>query len=240
MANGDWKVPFDPKYSSHDFDVAEYTEGNAWQHSWFVPHDPAGLIQLHGGNEKFIAKLDEMFAESSEISGDFVSSDISGLIGQYAHGNEPSHHIGYLYNYAGAPWKTQATIRNIMVTQYTTAPNGICGNEDCGQMSAWYVFSALGFYPVNPASGMYVIGSPEFQKATMKVADGKTFTVTATNNSDKNIYIQAASLNSQPLTRTFLTHEEITSGGKMELVMGPNPNPEWGSSPESYPPSMSN
>lgn len=224
LSNGSWKTPFNPKYSDHNFEVAEYTEGNAWQHSWFVPHDPRGLIQLHGGDAPFIKKLDQLFDESSEILGEFKSNDISGLIGQYAHGNEPSHHIAYLYNYAGAPWKTQAIVRQIMQTQYNNTPSGLCGNEDCGQMSAWYVFSAAGLYPVNPASGVYALGSPLFTKVTLPGKDGKSFTISAPNNSAQNKYIQKASLNGQPLGRSYLTHAEILAGGQLVLEMGSRPN----------------
>ncbi len=225
MADGKWKSPFDPKLSDHNFEVAEYTEGNAWQHSWFVPHDPYGLIALFGGDEPFVKKLDRLFSESSEIKGENKSSDISGLIGQYAHGNEPSHHIAYLYNYAGAPWKTQALVRQIMETQYNNTPAGLCGNEDCGQMSAWYVFSAAGLYPVNPASGVYVLGSPLFQRVALPGQDGKTFVITANGNSAKNKYIQSATLNGKPMVRSYLTHAEIVQGGELVLQMGPNPNP---------------
>ncbi|MFK7933133.1 MAG: GH92 family glycosyl hydrolase, partial [Saprospiraceae bacterium] len=158
LKDGTWKTPFDPQYSSHDFSTAEYTEGNAWQHSWFVPHDVENLIQLHGGNMPFIQKLDTLFTTDSEIKGDYASDDISGLIGQYAHGNEPSHHIAYMYNYADRPDKTQDRIREILTTQYNDTPHGLCGNEDCGQMSAWYVLSAIGMYPMNPASGRYDLG----------------------------------------------------------------------------------
>lgn len=224
LSNGTWKTPFDPKYSDHNFEVAEYTEGNAWQHSWFVPHDPHGLISLHGGDAPFLKKLDQLFSESSEILGDFKSSDISGLIGQYAHGNEPSHHIAYLYNYAGAPWKTQAIVRQIMETQYNNTPSGLCGNEDCGQMSAWYVFSAAGLYPVNPASGVYALGSPLFNRVELPGKDGKTFVITAKNNSASNKYIQSATLNGQKLQRSYLTHQEILAGGQLVLEMGAKPN----------------
>lgn len=224
LSNGTWKTPFNPKYSDHNFEVAEYTEGNAWQHSWFVPHDPKGLIQLYGGDAAFIKKLDQLFSESSEILGDFKSSDISGLIGQYAHGNEPSHHIAYLYNYAGAPWKTQAIVRQIMETQYNNTPSGLCGNEDCGQMSAWYVFSAAGLYPVNPASGIYALGSPLFKQVILPGAEGKTLTITAKNNSQQNKYIQKATLNGKALNRSYITHQEILSGGQLILEMGSRPN----------------
>jgi predicted alpha-1,2-mannosidase len=224
LKDGTWKSPFDPKFSDHNFEVAEYTEGNAWQHSWFVPHDIYGLIDLHGGDQRFVAKLDQLFTESSEISGENTSADISGLIGQYAHGNEPSHHIAYMYNYAGAPWKTQAQVRNILSTQYNTTPEGLCGNEDCGQMSAWYVFSALGFYPVNPASGVYVIGSPTIDQADIAVPGGGTFRIRAKNNSPKNVYVQSAKLNGKPLLRSYILHQEIMQGGSLELTMGPEPN----------------
>ncbi len=235
MADGSWKVPFDPKYSDHNFDVAEYTEGNAWQHSWFVPHDIPGLIELHGGDQLFIRKLDQLFSESSEITGENKSSDISGLIGQYAHGNEPSHHIAYMYNYAGAPWKTQAQVRQILTTQYNTTPAGLCGNEDCGQMSAWYVFSALGMYPVNPASGVYVLGSPMFDQAEIPLPGGKTFRMEALNNGPQHYYIQSATLNGRKLKRSFITHEEILAGGELVLRMGLQPNTRLWSNKSSRP-----
>lgn len=235
LSDGSWKTPFDPKYSDHNFDVAEYTEGNAWQHTWFVPHDIPGLIELYGGNEAFIAKMDSMFVEDSEIKGDNASADISGLIGQYAHGNEPSHHIAYLYNYAGTPWKTQSLVREIMDDLYTDQPDGLCGNEDCGQMSAWYVFSALGFYPVNPAQGVYIIGSPQFDRAEIRVGGGKTFTVIANNVSGDNKYIQSATLNGEPLERIYITHEEVMSGGEIVFDMGASPNKIWATGEKANP-----
>lgn len=238
LADGRWKSPFDPQYSSHDFDVAEYTEGNAWQHSWFVPHDVAGMIQLHGGSERFVQKLDSLFSVSSEIKGDFISADISGLIGQYAHGNEPSHHISYLYNYAGMPWKTQEKVTEICHSQYNTSPSGLCGNEDCGQMSAWYVFSAMGFYPVNPASGIYVIGSPLLEEVNIAIREDLSFKIQANQLSSENIYIQSASLNGQPLERSYILHDEIMNGGVLTFEMGPAPNKKLWSNSESVPPSM--
>lgn len=219
MANGDWKAPFDPYYSSHDFAVAEYTEGNAFQHSWFVPHAIDELIALHGGKAGFIQKLDELFTASSKITGDFVSADISGLIGQYAHGNEPSHHIAYLYNYADAPEKTQSQVRNIMKTQYNDTPYGLCGNEDCGQMSAWYVFSAMGMYPVNPASGRYDFGSPILDEVTIPLDNGKTFTIIAHNNSAENKYIERIQLNGKAYQQHFIEHQDIVNGGRLEFFM---------------------
>ncbi|TRX53365.1 glycoside hydrolase family 92 protein [Fulvivirga sp. M361] len=238
LADGSWRTPFDPKHSSHRVRT-DYTEGNAWQHSWFVPHDVQGLIELMGGNGSFIEKLDQLFSEDSNITGENISADISGLIGQYAHGNEPSHHIAYLYSYAGAPWKTQEIVRDILLTLYSDQPDGLCGNEDCGQMSAWYVFSALGFYPVNPAEGIYVIGSPVFEKSQLTVAGGKKFIVEAIGSSTDNKYIQTAELNGRTLERAYIKHSEILEGGKLVLTMGSAPNKEWAAASSQVPPSMS-
>ncbi len=222
-----WNEPFDPKFSSHR-EHTDYTEGNAWQHSWFVLHDVPGFIDLHGGNDAFTTKLEQLFTETSEISGDNISADISGLVGQYAHGNEPSHHIAYIFNKANAPWKTQYWVRKILDSQYSTQPDGLSGNEDCGQMSAWYVFSALGFYPMNPASGQYELGSPLFEKATITISDTKNFVVSAGNTSATNKYIQTVKLNGKSLQRTYITHNELMAGGTLEFEMGPNPNKNWG------------
>ncbi len=237
LSDGNWKTPFDPLFSSHRAD--EYTEGNAWQYSWFVPHDVAGLIKLHGSAEKFESKLDSLFSIKETLKGENVSPDISGLIGQYAHGNEPSHHVTYLYSYIGKPWKTAEKVREILNTMYTDKTDGLCGNEDCGQMSAWYVLSSIGFYPVNPADGNYVFGSPLFDRVKIALDNGKTFTVIAKNNSDKNIYIQNVTLNNKVLNRSFIKHSEITSGGTLLFTMGNKPNVTWGSNPDDYPPSMS-
>ena len=225
LSNGSWKTPFSPKFSEHRQD--EYTEGNAWQYTWFVPHDVRGIIELMGGESAFIVKLDELFNQASDVEGTSASPDISGLIGQYAHGNEPSHHIAYLYAYARAPWKTQERVRQITRTLYTDAPEGLCGNDDCGQMSAWYVFSALGFYPVNPAEGIYVIGSPHFAQATINLNNGRKFTVIARNVSDTNIYAQSARLNGKVLHRCFIQHAEIVAGGELVFEMGDAPNKNW-------------
>ncbi len=222
-----WHEPFDPKFSSHRVH-ADYTEGNAWQHSWFVLHDVENLIKMHGGTEAFNSKLEQLFTESSEITGDNVSVDISGLIGQYAHGNEPSHHIAYMFNYSGQPWRTQYWVREILKTQYKTGPEGLSGNEDCGQMSAWYVMSAMGIYPYNPASGIYQIGSPIFKRSSIRISEDKTFDIVAQETSDKNIYIQSARLNGKEINKTTLTHEEIIQGGLLEVTMGPEPNKNWG------------
>jgi predicted alpha-1,2-mannosidase len=222
-----WNEPFDPKFSSHRVH-ADYTEGNAWQHSWFVLHDTPELIKMHGGNEKFSAMLEQLFTESSEIKGENVSPDISGLIGQYAHGNEPSHHIAYIFNFSGQPWRTQYWVREILKSQYFTTPEGLSGNEDCGQMSAWYVFSAIGLYPYNPVSGEYQIGSPLFEKSTIKVSDKVTFTIIAEYTSPDNIYIQSATLNGKEFNRTYITHKEILQGGPLHFIMGNKPDKNWG------------
>jgi predicted alpha-1,2-mannosidase len=214
LEDGSWKTPFDPQYSSHDFDVAEYTEGNAWQHSWFVPHDVEKLIQLHGGKEKFVNKLDKLFSADSEIKGDFASADISGLIGQYAHGNEPSHHIAYMYNYADRYDRTQDRVRNILQSQYNDTPHGLCGNEDCGQMSAWYVMSAMGLYPMNPASGNYDLGISMFDELKIHLDNGNIFTITSDQAKEN---ATAVSLNGKDLEKLKISHEDIVKGGTLKF-----------------------
>ena len=226
MSSGEWRTPFNPRFSDHFH--ADYVEGNAWQWTWFVPHDPAGLIDLMGGKERFTAKLDSLFTVESTIEGENKSADISGLIGQYAHGNEPSHHIIYFYNYAGQPWKTQKLADQILNTLYFNNPDGLSGNEDCGQMSAWYVLNALGFYPVAPGDPSYSIGRPLFDKAVVSLEDGRKFTVTALNNSAENIYIQKITLNGRPLDIPFFAHKDIAGGGEMVFEMGPSPSLTWG------------
>ncbi len=225
--NGSWQTPFDPKEVNYN-----YTEANSWQYSFYVPQDILTFISLHGGNEKFEAKIDKMFSEEDKTTGTH-QVDITGLIGQYAHGNEPSHHIAYLYNYCGKPWKTQEMVRRILKEQYTDKPDGLCGNEDCGQMSAWYVLSALGFYPVNPANGIYDIGSPLFDTATVQLENGKNFTVIAHNNNNENIYIQSVKLNGKDYNKSYLTHKYIIDGAKIEFFMGNQPNKNWASAKES-------
>ncbi|WP_027136598.1 GH92 family glycosyl hydrolase [Gaetbulibacter saemankumensis] len=222
-----WREPFDPKYSNHRVNT-DYTEGNAWQHSWFVPHAVEDVISLHGDSEIFASRLEQLFTESSEITGTYTSADISGLIGQYAHGNEPSHHIAYMFNKANQPWRTQYWVRHILDTQYNTTPNGLSGNEDCGQMSAWYVFSSIGLYPMNPVSGDYEIGSPLFEKTTLTLEGEKTFIIEAENVSDQNIYIQSATLNGVSFDKTSISHKTILKGGRLHFVMGPKPNKSWG------------
>lgn len=222
LSNGKWIEPFNPKEVN-----AIYTEASAWQYNFFVPHDVQSLIDLHGGNHKLIGKLDEMFSESAVLEGRH-QPDITGLIGQYAHGNEPSHHVAYLYNYAGAPWKTQERIRNIMNTLYTDKPAGLCGNDDCGQLSAWYVFSAMGFYPVSPGQNIYAIGSPIFDKVTINLENGNKFIITTKNNSRENIFVNSALLNENQYNKPFITHIQIMDGGSLEFTMNNLPNESWG------------
>ncbi len=227
--DGAWFGLFDPAEVNFN-----YTEANAWQYSTFVPHDVSGLMNLHGGADSLEAHLDRLFTVSSKTTGR-EQSDITGLIGQYAHGNEPSHHIAYLYNYIGSPWKTQQRVRQIMDELYTTAPNGLSGNEDCGQMSAWYVLSALGFYQVTPGLPMYAIGSPVFEKVEIALENGKSFTINAANQSKTNLYIQSAMLNGMPLERSYITHSEIMEGGSLQYIMGSQPNKDWGRDPAHRP-----
>jgi predicted alpha-1,2-mannosidase len=222
----------------HRFDpcrvTLQYTEGNGWQYSFDAPQDLSGHIARLGGKERFATKLDSLFATNVKLKG-FHDPDVSGMIGQYAHGNEPSHHIAYLYNYAAQPFKTQHMVRRIMNELYTDKPDGLCGNEDCGQMSAWYVFSAVGFYPVCPGSSQYAIGSPAGDKAVIHFANGKSFTVTAKNNSKQNVYIQSAKLNGSNYTKCYIDYADLMLGGELELTMGNQPNPAWGSGNNDVP-----
>ena len=238
-SKGKWLDPFNPKFVGHG-NERHYTEANAWQYTWFVPHDVQGLITLLGGREKFLNKLDSLFTISSDV--EESTSDITGLIGQYAHGNEPSHHIIYLYNYAGEPWKTQVLARKVMEELYHAGPNGLCGNEDMGQMSAWYVFSAMGFYPVCPGQNVYVVGSPLFSKVTLhldkKYYPADRFGIEAVNNSKENKYIQSAGLDGNPWNKPWFTHENIKRGSMLVFQMGPQPNKNWGARPEDAPPSF--
>ena len=215
-ADGSWKTPFDPSNVGHSESVGgDYTEGNAWQYTWHVQHDIPGLIALFGGKEPFLNKLDSVFTVELKTS----QADVTGLIGQYAHGNEPSHHVAYLYTMAGKPERTQELIRQIFDTQYRPEPDGLCGNDDCGQMSAWYMFSAMGFYPVDPVSGNYVFGAPQLPKIVLNLADGKTFTVIAEGLSEENKYVESITLNGKPYTENYITHEDILKGGTLVFKM---------------------
>ena len=220
-SNGNWRTPFSPRASTHRND--DYCEGTAWQWTWFVPHDVDGLVKLMGGRDAFIGKLDSLFIADSSMEGESVSVDISGLIGQYAHGNEPSHHIAHLYNYVGQPYKTQALVDSVLHTLYFNDPNGLSGNEDCGQMSAWYVLNSMGFYQVCPGKPVYSIGRPLFKEATVHLKDGKDFKIVARNNSRTNKYIQKIVLNGKELDAPFFNHQDIVDGGVLELTMGAEP-----------------
>jgi predicted alpha-1,2-mannosidase len=218
LMNGKWAEPFDPKFSQHRNDY--FTEGNGWQWTWFAPEDVKGLSGLFGGDEAFIRKLDQLFTESSEIKGEAASIDISGLMGQYAHGNEPSHSTVYLYEVLNKDaWKTQKLVNQILTTLYSSKPEGLSGNEDCGQMSAWYVFASAGLYPVSPGDNRYYFASPQFDELTFNMAGGKTFTIKSGNLSAQNIYIKSASLNGKKLDRLYITHEEIMQGGELVFEM---------------------
>ncbi len=232
LADGSWREPFDPFASSHRRD--DYCEGNGWQYLWLVPQDPEGLIDLLGGDESFATKLDQLFTLEA-VKTENASADISGLIGQYAHGNEPSHHTVYLFAYAGQQWKTAALVRQILTTLYTDQPDGLSGNEDCGQMSAWYGLSSLGFYPVNPAAGIYVFGSPLHREATLSVPGGKAFKIIAENNSPANAYIQSVQLNGKPYSKSYIRHSDIICGGELVFYMGPEPNRSFGAAPADRP-----
>ena len=215
-SDGTWKSPFNPSQIGHAESVGgDYTEGNAWQYTWHVQHDVPGLIALFGEEEPFLNKLDSLFTLKLETT----QADVTGLIGQYAHGNEPSHHVTYLYALAGRPERTQELIREIFDTQYSPKPNGLCGNDDCGQMSAWYMFSAMGFYPVNPVSGEYVFGAPQLPEFVLHLADGKTFTIKAEGLSEANKYVKSITLNGEPYTKNFISHADIVKGGTLVYQM---------------------
>lgn len=235
LENGNWRTPFNPIASKHRED--DYTEGNAWQYTWLVPQDPEGLIGLFGGDAPFTKKLDTLFSMSSAMDAG-SSPDISGLVGQYAQGNEPNHHIPYLYAYAGKPWKTANLVRQITDSLYTNKPDGLCGNEDLGQMSSWYVFSAMGFYPVNPANGTYVFGSPLIHDAVISLPGNKKFHIKVQGNSKDNKYIQKALLNGKPYKKSYLRHKDLVAGGELTLFMGYKPSATWGVNPADRPRSV--
>ena len=220
-SRGRFRQPFSPFHTQPA--NRDYTEGNAWQFTWLVPHDVDGLVALFGSEQRFVEKLDSLFVVSGDF-GEGAPPDITGLIGQYAQGNEPSHHIFYIYNYVGQPWKGASLIRRALAEQYRNDPDGLSGNEDVGQMSAWYVLSAMGFYQVEPAGGKFIIGSPLFGETTIRIDADKTFVVKAINNSDANVYVQRARLNGQPYTRSYLMYDDIVQGGVLELEMGPQPS----------------
>lgn len=224
-SNGEWRTPFSPRASSHRDD--DYCEGTAWQWTWFVPHDVEGLVGLMGGKDAFAMKLDSLFTADSTLEGDATSSDITGLIGQYAHGNEPSHHVIHLYNYIDRPWRTQELIDSVYQSQYTTEVDGLAGNEDCGQMSAWYVLNSMGFYQVCPGKPVYSIGRPVFDEVAISLPENKVFTIIARNNSKRAKYIKSVTLNGKALDTPFFNHSDLADGGSMIITMSETPT-KWG------------
>jgi predicted alpha-1,2-mannosidase len=223
-SEGNWRTPFNSFSLSHSSSSGgDYTEGNSWQYTWHVQHDVEGLIELMGGNEAFTLKLDSLFFLKPDIETTGSLSDVTGLIGQYAHGNEPSHHVSYFYALAGKPWKTQELIREVFDRFYLSKPDGLCGNDDCGQMSAWYVFSAMGFYPVNPVNGEYVFGAPQIPKIELKLPENKTFVIEAVNLSKENKYVQSIEFNGQTYSRKSILHKDIMNGGRLVFTMTDKP-----------------
>ena len=237
LEDGSWTTPFNPIDMGHSKKWRDFTESNSWQTTFGVQHDAAGLIQLFGGNAQFVAKLDGLFNAPSTLPAD-APPDIAGMVGQYAHGNEPSHHIAYLYVYAGAPHKTQARARSLMETMYSPNPDGMQGNEDVGQMSAWYLLSALGFYPVDAVSGNYILGSPLFEHAVVELGGGKQLIIEVQRKDPSHQYIQAFSLNGAPQKRVWFNHKDIVNGGKLVIEMGPEPNLTLGADAAAIPPSL--
>lgn len=223
-SNGKWRTPFNPLLLSHaSTSGGDYTEGNAWQYTWHVQHDVPGLIDLMGGKEIFADRIDSLFLMDDCIEGEGFVSDVTGLIGQYAHGNEPSHHVAYLYSYADRKDKTQACIRDIFDRFYLPKPDGLCGNDDCGQMSAWYLFSAMGFYPVNPAGGEYILGAPQIAKVVLTLPDNKTFLIEAKGLSKENKYVKSVTLNGEAVEGLSIHHNDIMKGGTLVFTMTNQP-----------------
>ena len=234
MTDGSWYEPYNPFLANHRDNIGDFTEGNGWQWTFMIPQSPDRLIKLHGSDQAFISNLDSLFVAEGDL-GEGAPPDITGMIGQYAHGNEPAHHVPYMYAYAGAQYKTASLVRKLQDQFYTDQPDGYCGNEDCGQMSAWHVMSALGFYQVNPSNGVFVFGSPSFSKAKINLANGKSFTVIANGNSSTNVYIKSAKLNGKPYTKAFITYDEIMRGGSLVLEMSNKPNKNFGKNQKDRP-----
>jgi predicted alpha-1,2-mannosidase len=239
LANGDWAPNFDPKATGHTPQHRDYTEANAWQSTFFVQHDVKGYMELFGGREPFAKKLDRLFTEQPGVSNESVA-DMTGFIGQYVHGNEPSHHITYLYTWAGQPWKTQEKVREILLTHYRNNFDGLDGNEDCGQMSAWFVMSAMGLYAVDPVSATYVLSAPLFKRVSIRLGNGRQLVIEAEGGEDprKNEYIQSVTLNGKALDRLWVRHEDIAQGGHLVFTLGATPNTKLGASEADMPPSL--
>jgi predicted alpha-1,2-mannosidase len=236
--DGSWLEPFNPLEWGRGF-----SEGNAWHYLWSVQHDIAGLVKLLGGKQPFIARLDRFLGMPSEVlQGSYktVTHEMREMkavgMGQYAHNNEPVHHVLYLYDYVGQPWKTQKWVRQVMDTVYRPEPAGMIGDDDNGQMSAWFVFSAMGFYPVCPGKPQYAIGSPLFPRISIRLVNGRQLVIRAKFISKRNIYIQQASFNGHSYSRNWIDHADLMKGGKLEFIMGPNPNQDWGSRISDLPP----
>ena len=236
LADGSWASPFSPREPQRE--RPDFTGGNAWQYSWSVMHDVRGLMTLMGGPDAFVRKLDALFEQASVVEGETVPPDLAARIGQYAHGKAHSHHVAYLYAYAGAPWKSASRVHTIASSLYGTGPEGLCANDSGGQLSAWYLFSAMGFYPVNPAEGVYVIGAPHVEKASIDLGGQRTFVIEAPDLSPVNRYVTGATLNGKPLDRCWISHADIAAGGTLRFTMGAEPNTAWASSPDAAPPSM--
>ena len=234
MSDGSWYEPYNPFLANHRDHVGDFTEGNGWQWTFMIPQCPERLVALHGSDKAFISNLDQLFVVKGDL-GEGAPPDITGMIGQYAHGNEPAHHVPYMYAYAGAQYKTAERVRSLQKEFYTDQPDGYCGNEDCGQMSAWHVLSALGFYQVNPSNGVFVFGSPSFGTTTINLSNGKTFTVEAIGNSKDNVYIKSAKLNGKTYTKSYITYNDIMKGGKLTFVMSNKPNKSFGSAKKDRP-----
>jgi predicted alpha-1,2-mannosidase len=233
-SNGNWKAPFDPHIFGGAPHMDDVTEATSSQYSWFVPQDVPGLIQLMGGQRKFVEKLDSLFDEkpAKGFTDDLSPNDLRGCIGEYWHGNEPSHHVVYLYCYAGEPFKAAERLHKIVNTQYGNQPGSLCGNDDCGQMSAWYLFTCMGFYPVCPGSDYYVIGAPQIPKAVMHLSNGSSITMNAEDISERNIYVQSVRLNGKNWDSPFLPYQELKKGGTIQFTMGPRPS-QWATNPLS-------
>ena len=234
MADGSWYEPYNPILANHRNGVGDFTEGNGWEYTFMVPQDPNGLVALHGSDARFISNLDSLFIVTGDL-GPGAPPDVSGMVGMYAHGNEPNHHIPYLYAYAGAQWKTAACVRMLQDKFYTDQYDGYAGNEDCGQMSAWHVMSALGFFQVSPSGGRLVFGSPLFRKATIHLDNGKTFVVNAPANSDGNVYIKSVKLNGKDYKKAYITYDDVMRGGSLNFTMSATPNKSFGKAKKDRP-----
>jgi predicted alpha-1,2-mannosidase len=237
LDDGSWTEPFDPRDMGHSSRWRDFTESNAWQATFLNQHDIHTYIGMFGGDKGFVSKLDALFTTDGTLPAN-APPDIAGMVGQYAHGNEPSHHVAYMYAYAGQPWKTQSRVRNLLETMYDDKPDGEAGNDDCGQISAWLILSSLGLYPVDPVSGHYVFGSPAVVHAELALAEGRRLVIDAVNNSPANVYVQSVKFNGRAYDRNWITHADIARGGHLEFTMGATPNTGFGAAASARPPSF--